>query len=181
MVAAVVGLGGTWMALNRGVAFGAVTIGAWTAWPRAGTADIDPYAQATIARSGALPVGLGDGVAFLASQDDAGKQLDGRCDVVLRGTTPQARFFTITLYTTDGALVATSLERSGFTSQELIRSGDGSIEVTIAPRARAGNWLATGGVERYLLALRLYDTPVGIATRAGREAPMPAITTTGCP
>ncbi|MDQ2083525.1 DUF1214 domain-containing protein [Xanthobacteraceae bacterium Astr-EGSB] len=181
MVAAVVGLGGTWTALNRGVAFGAVTIGAWTAWPRAGTADIDPYAQAVVARSGALPVGLGDGVAFMASHDDAGKPLDGRCDVVLRGTTPQARFFTITLYTPDGALIATSLARLGFTSQELIRGGDGSIEVTLAPRARAGNWLATGGVERYLLALRLYDTPVGIATRAGREAPMPAIITTDCP
>jgi hypothetical protein len=181
VVAAAVGLGATWAALTNGVAFGAVTIGAWTAWPRAGTADIDPYARATIARSGALPVGLGDGVAFLAAKDDAGQPLDGRCDVVVRGTTPQARYFTLTLYSPDGHLVATSLARSGFTSQELVRTGDGSIEVTIAPRARAGNWLATGGIEHYVLMLRLYDTPIGIATRTGREAPMPAITTTSCP
>lgn len=180
-IAAAVGLGATWAALTNGVAFGAVTIGAWKAWPRTGTADIDPYARAAIARSGALPIGLGDGVAFLATSDDAGRPLDGRCDVVLRGTTPQARFFTLTLYAPDGRLVPTSLARSGFTSQELIRAHDGSIEVTIAPRARAGNWLATGGVERYVLMLRLYDTPVGIATRAGREAPMPTITIGACP
>jgi hypothetical protein len=181
LVAAAVGLGGTWMALTNGIAFGAIKIGAWTARPRTGTADIDPYARAIFARSGALPVGTGDGVAFVAMADDSGHPLDGRCDVVLRGTTPQARFFTLTLYDSDGHLVATSLQRSGFTSYELVRMSDGAIAVTIAPRARAGNWLATGGVERYTLVLRLYDTPVGIATRAGREAPMPALVTESCP
>jgi hypothetical protein len=29
--------------------------------------------------------------------------------------------------------------------------------------------------------LRLYDSPVGIATRAAREAPMPAINIQSCP
>ncbi len=78
--------------------------------------------------------------------------------------------------------MANSLGRHGFTSQELIRNQDGSFEITIAPRARAGNWLPTGGVERYILVLRFYDTPVGIATRAGREAPMPSIKSAGaCP
>jgi hypothetical protein len=179
IVAAGIGLGGTWTALTHGVAFGAIKIGAWTARPRTGTADIDPYARAAIARAGALPVGLGDGVAFVATTDDTGSPLDGRCEVVVRGTTPQARYFTLTLYDPDGRLVATSLQRSGFTSQELIRAADGSIEVTVAPRARSGNWLPTGGIEHYMLVLRLYDTPVGIATRAGREAPMPSVVTTG--
>ena len=35
-----------------------------------GTADIDPYARATIARNGELPIGSGDGVAFFARADD---------------------------------------------------------------------------------------------------------------
>ena len=65
-VAAVVGLGATWLALTRGTAFGAVSIGAWPAWPKTGTADIDPYARAVIARTGRLPIGSGDGVAFFA-------------------------------------------------------------------------------------------------------------------
>ena len=41
-VAAAFGLGLTQFALTRGTAFGAITIGAWTAWPKTGTADIDP-------------------------------------------------------------------------------------------------------------------------------------------
>jgi hypothetical protein len=180
IVAAAVGLGSTWFSLSSGTAFGALTIGAWQALPKTGTMEIDPYARAVVARSGELPVGLGDGVSFIAKTDDAGHPLDGRCNVRIAGTTPQARFWTITLYDPDGQFVANSLERQGFTSQELIRNPDGSFEITAAPRARAGNWLPTGGAERYILALRLYDTPVGIATRAGREAPMPSITQGSC-
>lgn len=180
-VAAAVGLGATLFTLTRGVAFGAFTIGAWTAFPRNGTADIDPYARATVARSGALPIGSGDGIAFFTAKDDKGQALDGRCDVVISGKTPQARFWTLTLYDADGRLIGNALNRHGFTSQEVIRKTDGTFEIIIAPRARSGNWLPTGNVERYNLALRLYDTPVGVATRTGRETPMPAIMTGSCP
>ena len=181
VVAALVGLGATWLTLNRGTAFGAISIGAWTAWPKTGTQDADPYSRATIARSGELPVGSGDGVAFLARTDDNGRALDGRCDVIVSGITPQARFWTLTLYDQQGRLVANSIERYGFTSQEILRRADGSFEIAVAPRARPNNWLPTGGIESYVLMLRLYDTPVGVATRAAREAPMPAVTQRNCP
>lgn len=173
--AAAGGLGATWLAVTRGLALGGVTSGAWTAQPKTGTAEIDPYARAFIARTGALPLGSGDGVPFVARHDDDGKPLDGRCDVTIAGVTPLARYWTLTLYDPDGRLVANVVGRHGFTSQEIVRRGDGSFEIVAAPRARAGNWLPTGGVERYVLVLRLYDTPVGIATRAGRETPMPSV------
>jgi hypothetical protein len=175
-VAAAIGLGTTWLALDRGTAFGAVTIGAWTAWPKSGTRDIDPYARATIARSGELPIGSGDGVAFVARFDDKGRPLDGRCDVTVSGTTPQARFWTLTLYDPQGRLIGNAIDRQGFTSQEIVRHTDGTFDIAVAPRTRAGNWLPTNGVDSYVLVLRLYDSPVGVATRASREAPMPTIT-----
>ena len=180
-VAAVVGLGATLFTLTRGTAFGAFTVGAWTSFPRNGIARDRSLCARHVARCGALPIGSGDGIAFFASTDDTGKALDGRCDVVVSGKTPQARYFTITLYDADGRLVANALNRYGFTSQEIIRKTDGTFDITIAPRARTGNWLPTGAVERYILALRLYDTPVGVATRTGRETPMPAISTGRCP
>jgi len=178
--AAAIGLGTTWLALNEGIAYGGVTLGAWTAWPKSGTPGIDPYSRAILARSGELPVGSGDGVTFLARADDNGRPLDGRCNVALSGITPQARFWTLTLYDPDGKLVANSVHRFGFTSQEVVRGANGAFEITIGPRARPGNWLPTGGVERYVLALRLYDTPVGLATRAGRDVSMPSISVRGC-
>ncbi len=181
VVAAIVGLGATWLTLSRGTAFGAVTLGPWTAWPRTGTRSIDPYARASIARTGELPIGSGDGVAFLARTDDSGRALDGRCDVLISGATPQARYWTLTLYDPEGRLVANTVERPGFTSQEVVRRAEGSFDIVVAPRARAGNWLPTGGVDSYILMLRLYDSPVGVATRAAREAPMPSIIVKSCP
>ena len=180
-VAAIVGLGATLFTLTHGTAFGAFKIGAWTAWPRTGTVDIDPYARANVARSGSLPIGTGDGVAFFSNSDDRGVTLDGRCDVTISGKTPQARFWTLTLYDPDGRLIGNLIDRHGFTSQEVVRRTDGSFDISIAPRARAGNWLPTGGIEQYVLVFRLYDTPVGLATRTGRETPMPSVTTGVCP
>ena len=180
-VAAIVGLGMTYFALTHGAAFSGLSIGSWTALPKTGTLDADPYARATFARSGQLPIALGDGVSFTAHIDDSGKLLDGRCDVELSGITPAARFWTLTLYNPDGELVANTVSRYGFTSQEIVRHADGSFDIAVAPRANAGNWLPTGGVERYALVLRLYDTAVGVSTKASREVPMPAISTRSCP
>jgi hypothetical protein len=179
-LATAVGLGATWITATRGTDIGTLTIGAWTARPRTGSADIDPYSRAAIARSGELPIGAGDGIAFLATADDGKRPLDGRCDVIVSGVTPAARFWTMTLYDRKGHLVANSLQRYGFTSEEIVRNSDGSFAVHIASRARSGNWLPTGGIERYTLMLRLYDTPVGVATRTQRDAPMPSIATGGC-
>lgn len=181
VIASVVGLGTTWMTATRGVNVGTITIGAWTARPKTGTSDIDPYSRASIARSGELPVGTGDGVTFTATADDSGRVLDGRCDIIVKGVTPAARFWTLTIYDTKGQLVANAMQRYGFTSQEIVRASDGAFEVRVTPRSRAGNWLPTGGIDRYILMLRLYDTPVGVATRTQKDAPMPSIATTGCP
>jgi hypothetical protein len=179
-VAALFGLGLTQYALTRGTAFGAITIGAWTAWPKTGTADIDPYARAAVARTGELPLGSGDGVAFFAGSDDRGRALDGRCVVTVSGITPPARFWTLAIYDPDGRLIPNGANRYAFTSQEIARQADGNFEIVLSARARPGNWLPTGGIDRYVAVLRLYDTPVGVATRSAKDAPMPAVSES-CP
>jgi hypothetical protein len=180
LIAAAIGLGATWLTLTRGVAFGALTIGAWTAWPKSGSVDIDPYARAIIARSGELPTGVGDGVAFYAHTDDAGDNFDGRCTFTISGLTPAARYWTLTLYDPEGRLVANTIDRHGFTSEEIVRDADGRFAITAAALARPGNWLPTGGIEKFVLVWRLYDTPIGVATRTAKEGPMPAIVRKGC-
>ena len=101
---------GPWRNLDdgdSGTDVGTLTIGAWTARPKTGSADIDPYSRASIARSGELPVGTGDGIAFSAATDDRKRPLDGRCDVVVSGVTPPARFWTLTVYDKADGLWAT--------------------------------------------------------------------------
>lgn len=180
MLAAVIGLGATWLTLTRGVAFGSLTVGAWTAWPKSGSVDIDPYAHATIVRTGELPIGTGDGVAFYARTDDSGEIFDGRCTFTIRGITPAARYWTLTLYDPEGELVANTIDRHGFTSEEIVRDVDGQFAIIVAPQARPGNWLPSGGIERFVLVWRLYDTAIGVATRTTKEGPMPAVARKGC-
>ena len=180
LVAAVTGLGLTWFASARGNGFGAVQIGAWTAWPKSGTADADPYARAAFARSGELPLELADGVAFVASADDDGRTLDGRCDIRIRGKLPPARLWTITVYDARGRLIDNAAERYGYTSAEVVWSADGTVEIVLAPRARSGNWLPTEGRERVTAVLRLYEAPVGLGIRAG-ETEMPMVKVENCP
>jgi len=62
-----------------------------------------------------------------------------------------------------------------------VRHADGNFDIIAAPRARPGNWLPTNGIDNYVLVLRLYDSPVGVATRVAREVPMPVISTRACP
>ena len=58
-LATVVGLGSTYVTATRGTDLGTLTIGAWTARPKSGSAEVDPYSRASIARSGELPIGTG--------------------------------------------------------------------------------------------------------------------------
>jgi hypothetical protein len=157
---------------------GTLTIGAWTARPKSGTSEVDPYSRASIARSGELPIGTGDGIAFSATSDDKNKPLDGRCDVVVSGVTPAARFWTLTLFDRKGHLVANSLQRYGFTSQEIVRGSDGAFEIRVASGTRR-KLAPTGGIN----AMRRCSgfRHGGVATRTQRDAPMPSIATVGCP
>jgi hypothetical protein len=180
MVAAAIGLGATWLTLTRSIAFGSLTIGAWTAWPKSGSVDIDPYARATIARTGELPIGAGDGVAFYAHTDDTGNAFDGRCTYVVSGMTPAARYWTLTLYDAQGRLVANTIDRHGFTSAEILREAEGRFVINVGPRARPGNWLPSGGIEQFVMVWRLYDTPIGVASLTTKEGPMPAVVRKSC-
>jgi hypothetical protein len=127
-----------------------------------------------------LPTGKSNGVAFYARTDDRGNAFDGRCTFTISGMTPAARYWTVTLYDREGRLVSNAIDRHGFTSEEIVRDSDGQFAITVAPMARPGNWLPTGGLERFVLVWRLYDTPIGVARRTTKEGPMPAIARKGC-
>lgn len=179
-VAAAVGLGATSFVSSRDLPFGRMQVGAWSAWPKTGNQDIDPYGRALTARNGILPLASGDGLAFLARADDNGRALDARCEVVVSGTTPQARYWTLAAYDANGALLPNLVGRYGFTSGEIVRHADGSFEIVAAAQARPGNWLPVSGTGRYTLVMRFYDTPIGVRTRADRQIAMPAISVKSC-
>lgn len=180
LVGTLTGLGLTWLSSAGGTPFGSIQVGAWTTWPRSGTAEIDPYSRANFARSGELPVERADGIAFETARDDSGQRLDGRCETRVSGRLPSARYWTLTVYDPRGRLIDNAAGRYGFNSTEIVWDADGSFEVLLAPRARSGNWLPTGNHEQISLVLRLYDAPIGLASRSGEAVELPRIVQVGC-
>jgi hypothetical protein len=154
------GLLATFLSLNSGYGFNPLRAGPWTAWPSVGGAEIDPYARAVVARSGEAPLGRDQGLAFIASDDSDGAPLDGACEYRIVDPLPTARFWTLSLATPAGALIANPTGRYGFSSVDVLRREGGAFEIAVARNARAGNWLSPGEARRFVVMLRLYDTPL---------------------
>jgi hypothetical protein len=176
---AAIGLGVTYAALRRGHGFGLIHAGPWTGAPRAGAIDADPYARAVTAQTGEVPLGAAEGLMFVARTDDAGAPLDGRCSYRVAGPIPTSRYWTLTTDTPAGFLIDNPAHRYGFTSQEIVRDSNGGFAIIVSPSASPGNWLPIGAAGRFVLVLRLYDTPLGTASTLDAKA-MPSIAREAC-
>jgi hypothetical protein len=160
IIAAVLGLATAWYAIDRGPLFGAMAVGPWEAWPGSGSPNADPYAVAKLARTGEVPLGAGEGLAFSARNDSTGEPLSGRCTYRIDGQTPAARLWTLTAYDDNGRLMANAARRTGFQSREVLRRPDGSFLVAASPDVQPGNWLPIATDGPFSLVFRLYDTPL---------------------
>lgn len=175
-----IGLAATWLAVERDVRFGLVATGPWTSWPRSAYRDADPYTRASLARTGEIPLSLGEGLSFVARQDETGAALDPRCDYVVGGAIPPARYWTLTVMSPKGALIPNASERYGLTSAEIVRASNGAFEIAVSSRARPGNWLPAPPDASYALALRLYDTPASSSATALAASQMPHLRRGAC-
>ncbi len=178
-IAVALGFATAWYAVDRGFLFGAVSIGPWEAWPRAGSPDADPYSIARLARTGEVPLGAGEGLAFTATSDQEGLPLSGACSYRIDGQTPAARMWTLTAYDRDGRLMANAARRTGFHSREILRRQDGSFVVIASSRVHPGNWLPISADGPFSLVFRLYDTPLTTGGEASDTA-MPRIVREEC-
>ncbi|MGU3405137.1 DUF1214 domain-containing protein [Methylobacterium brachiatum] len=177
----VLGLASADWATRGGYPFGGVQVGAWTAWPRAGAGNADPYTRAVNARRGEIPLAVGEGLLLTASVDDQGQALDATCSYRVGGGTPPARAWTLTVAGRGLRDPGRPAVREGFTSTEVLRGADGRFSVVLAPDVQPGNWLPSprdSGPVR--LALRLYDTPVAASVGSLDRDSVPAITRLGC-
>lgn len=146
-------------------------VGAWTAVPAVSAEAADPYTRARIARTGEIALGTGEGLVFVAEQDDEGRRLDGRCDYRIVGATPTARLWTLSLVDGSGALPTSVTGRTSLTSREILRDADGAFEIAVAATARSGNWLPSAATGAESLMLRLYDTPLALSPDPDMKMP----------
>jgi hypothetical protein len=180
-VAGAVGLGlwSAWLAVRSPAPIDTIELGAWQAWPNAGTADADPYSRARLARTGEIPLGSGEGLVLLALTDDSGAPLTQACEYRIVGQTPPARLWTVALEDPDGRVVQGRSGASALGSDALLRATDGSFEIVLSAKPQTGNWISTADANRFRVVVRLYDT----TARTGTELTtlfMPRITRDHC-
>ena len=133
--------------------------GAWSVAPSSGGADVDPYSRARLARTGAVPLGLAEGLALSTRTDRAGRPLTGACRYRLDGPLPPARHWSVWVEprSDDPARPSALGER------DVVRGRDGGFAIALSRGVRPGNWLAVPEGP-FTLRLALYDTT---ATRTG--------------
>jgi hypothetical protein len=180
--------GGIWStlkALDATTGFGAIRLGPWEAFPRAQTAEADPYAKSHRANAGKLLYASAEGLTFTASTDDRGQRLNSACRYTVSGQTPAARFWTLFASGEDGQPPpADSPLPRALNSRIVVRPADGSLDIAVASAAQPGNWLAVpngaaASGRPFLLTLTLLDTPT--AGSSGLvDLSMPKIERTGC-
>jgi hypothetical protein len=179
-VAIPVGFGSALWALKGEPPVGAVRIGPWKSWPGMGSQPIDPYARAIVARSGALPLGSGEGHVFVADRDDSGAALVAGCTYSVSGDSPAARMWTLTLTDLGGVPITDEQGITHLTGAEVLRGADGRPTVTLSRAPVPGNWLRMPADGPVRLTLRLYDSPVSISSRTLEVKSLPSIQKVEC-
>jgi hypothetical protein len=175
VIGAGAGLGSVWLALTDPRFERTPTIGPW----RLASSAEDPYGAARDARDGRLPFGAAEGIALVARSDVAGRPLDPRCHYAVAGPLPDATLWTLAVTDARGRPPDNPANRIGFTSRDVVRAADGSVEVTVGPTARPGNFVPTAGLDSVVLTLRIYS-PAIAANLPGRRA-VPSVRLAGCP
>jgi hypothetical protein len=176
---AVAGLASAKLMLDRNVSGDLVRAGPWEMRASESLVAADPYAQAERARSGAIPLASGEGFTLTARSDSQGGLLDGRCVYAIAGSTPTARFWSISLFDEEGRPVGNAARRQSFSSTELSRDAQGGFDIAVAAQPQAGDWLPAPAMGRFVLLLRLYDTPIGAGASLASEQ-VPAIARLAC-
>ena len=175
LVGGLLGLGTSAWLLEHRIDIAAVRAGPWVIWPKAGTVDIDPYARAIYAQSGQIAMTSAEGVLLTAEMDDSGVPLSGNCSYQVTGGLPPARFWSLGATTPAGLAVENPAGRNAFTSAEVLRRDDGNFAIEVAPSVRPGNWLPVPAKDRFVLALHLYDSPLGYTSAQLERSAVPAI------
>jgi len=160
--------------------FDRVRLGAWRLEAHAGSMEADPFTRARVARTGEIPLAVGEGLQWIARTDDAGRPLNAGCTYAVGPKAPEARYWTISVVTPDGFPIVNPAGRYGFRSSELLRSSNGDFTIIVSATPQPGNWLPVDPPGGFKLALRLYDAPLGATPAAMDPTSAPRVDKISC-
>lgn len=179
LTASLLGIGSAWFVLQGDLRFDKVAIGQWEVWPTAGEPHANPYTKAYLARTGSTWMGTIEGLAFFAKADRNGAPLLSNCTYQMDGKVPRGRLWTLSSMARKSSQTTPRYNINFITSHDVIWKEDESLQINISKTAQPNNWLPLTTSGTFILALRIYDTPLTSgALDAAIETPI--ISKSGC-
>lgn len=165
VLAVLTGLGTAWVAV-RGTQQSPVPGSPWEVNLLAGSPEADPYTRARVALNGLLALSPRETLYYTARHDGEGRQLRADCRYRITGTSPDARWWSITAYAEDLFLFRDSAGRHSVDATAL-PGGDFAFETGPAHAASLRDhgvpWLPTTGEGGLILTLRLYQPSAALS------------------
>lgn len=149
------GIVSSWYAINTGLPFNTETAGPWVTWSYAGDAASEPYTRARFKAAATLLIHAERVVRLEARVDDDGNRLHSSCTYHIDSAPLAAQWWTISVFDSNGKLIANAAQRYGFNKTTVARDPAGHFRVVLARNARPGNWLPTGSAGRMTVILEM--------------------------
>ncbi len=97
-----------------------------------------------------------EAIYYRAEKDNRGRPLRAECNYRVVGKSPDARWWSLTVYDSDFFLIETRFGRHSINSGTVEVNSDGTYSVAVGPAQIKGAWLPTKGKGRIHLLLRAY-------------------------
>ncbi|MDP9142771.1 MAG: DUF1214 domain-containing protein [Pseudomonadota bacterium] len=157
--------------------------GPWRTSADTGAVDANPWSRAAVAIAGLYALSRQEAIYYTAFTDSSGDALRGECVYTVSGTTPDARWWSLTVYGADHFLVPNPENRYAVNAVNLPSAATGRIDLTLSGDAAAiqhrADALPVPAQGAFSLTLRLYNPPPAMATQLA-SVPLPAIQRGGC-
>ncbi len=151
-----IGVVSAWYMIEKGSPLTTTYSGSWRLWTQNGTVGADPYTLAHMSREGRLPITSSSALYFTATTDSEGEEIAADCDYALAGKPLDTDWWSLALYTRNGASIKNTSGQSSINSGALLRANNGNYKISLAQTAQPGNWIEISGDKQLVLMLRLY-------------------------
>ena len=122
---------------------------------------------------------------FIASKDNEGNPLSSKYKYILEGSTPNARYWSYTIYGNNFFLIDNPENIYGYNmdniqyidesnNPELPSNRLGNHQITLSSKRHGDNWLPTGSEEQLYITLRMYN-PSPMVSNNLAHVPLPII------
>ena len=173
------GIFSAYYVIRQGVRTAEFSVGPWQSFREITINEINPYALAHTAGFGNLKLANFEALYFIARKDEDNRALSGRCEYVVEGKNPDARWWSLTVYDQRGRLFDNPAERYSFNNTNLPVNKNAHYKIALAANARAGNWIPIQADKPFLLMLRLYSPGIS-SIRDVNEISFPKIKRVDC-